>query len=338
MTAAIAPRARTLAEDRACPACRTPLRPRGDGLACAGCGRRFPTVAGMADLRLGPDRYLPLDAERAKAERLEEIAATTDLAGLGAAYYRLTEDVEPARASRYLAHLDRAESRGDAFRTLLPRSGRVLEVGCGSGGWLPAMARLGLRVDGVDIAARWLVLARKRLRESVGPGHVRLTAANAEALPWPDAMFDAVVADSVLEHLDDAASAWREWLRVTRPGGSLVVVSPNRFSVLPDPHVGLWGLGWLPRRWQRPYVRMRRGIRWPLTVRSAREAARMATSAGWSVRRVEAAPWPSARISGRAGRIVGSLYESLRRTAGSATLLRRIGPLWLLTAVREEGA
>ena len=39
------------------------------GTCCEGCGRNYPTVAGFPDFRLESDRYLDLDAERAKAER-----------------------------------------------------------------------------------------------------------------------------------------------------------------------------------------------------------------------------------------------------------------------------
>ncbi|HEX7940827.1 MAG TPA: hypothetical protein VF488_03450, partial [Gemmatimonadaceae bacterium] len=37
------------------------------------------------------------------------------------------------------------------------------------------------------------------------------------------------------------------------------LATPNRFSVSAEPHVGVWGVGWLPTRWQQRYVRMRSG-------------------------------------------------------------------------------
>ena len=45
--------------------------------------------------------------------------------------------------------------------------------------------------------------------------------------------------------------------RVLQPGGAMVLNSPNRFSlVAPEPHVGLWGLGFLPRAWMNPVCKM----------------------------------------------------------------------------------
>ena len=76
-----------------------------------------------------------------------------------------------------------------------------------------------------------------------------LVAASADRLPWPDASFATVVADSVIEHCDDPLAAIRELRRVLRPGGRLVLWSPNRFAPVVDPHVRLWGVGYLPRPW-----------------------------------------------------------------------------------------
>ena len=45
--------------------------------------------------------------------------------------------------------------------------------------------------------------------------------------------------------------------RVLRLGGAIVLNSPNRFSlVAPEPHVGIWGLGFLPRAWMDPVCKM----------------------------------------------------------------------------------
>src|SRR4029078_12523838 len=114
-------------------------------------------------LRLAADRYLDLDAERAKAERLAGLGARLGALGLARAYYAMTPDVDDSRRGRFLAHIAAAERRGAALLAALGESGRVLEVGCGAGGVLVASASAGREVVGVDIAARWLVIAARRL-------------------------------------------------------------------------------------------------------------------------------------------------------------------------------
>ena len=321
-----------------CPACRGELldagEGEGEGLDCARCGRGYPVVAGLLDLRLESDRYLDLDAERAKAERLEVIAATTDVLGLSSAYYAITEDADDRRA-RFLAHIADAEARGEALSGRMPRPGRVLEVGCGTGGLLVALARDGVDVVGVDIAARWLVVARRRLADR--GLSVPLMAAMAERLPWPDGHFDTVVADSVLEHLDDPATALKEWTRVLRPGGRLLAWSPNRFTLTTDPHLGLWGLGWLPRPWLSAYLRARGRGSWPPKTLSASGARRLASASGLVSIRVETPDIPVgwARTRPLSQRLAIRASAAARRIPGPRGLLRTFGPLWELSAMKK---
>lgn len=317
----------------ACPACRGPM----DGEVCRGCGRDYPAVAGLPDLRLESDRYLGLSAERAKAERLASIAATTTLEGVARAYYAITPDVDPPRCARYLAHILGAEARGDALAERLTDDGPILEVGCGTGGLLVAAARRGLTIEGVDIAARWLVVARRRLDDH--GLSVPLTAASAERLPWRDASFATVVADSVIEHCDDPGAALREWRRVLRPGGRLLVWSPNRFAPVVDPHVRLWGLGFLPRRWAEAYVRLRRGGAWIPGTLSAAGAARMAREAGFEGVKVGPPPISRRWALGRPARQRSAmlLHERLRGFGPSRALLGAFGPLWELEARAPRG-
>jgi ubiquinone/menaquinone biosynthesis C-methylase UbiE len=307
-------------------------------LTCPDCGRTFPTVAGLPDLRIASDRFLDLGGERAKAERLAAIAPGVDLEGLAEAYYAMTPDVEPRRRRYYLGHILGAEDRGSALADLLPPGGPILEVGCGTGGLLAAAARRGLAIEGTDIALRWLVVAARRLEDR--GLRVPMVAASADRLPYPDWSFDAVVADSVLEHLDDPAGAVREWARVLRPGGTLLAWSPNRYALTVDPHVRLWGLGWLPRAWMPTYVRWRRGGAWPPPCLSPGEARRMASEAGFEAIEVEAPAisesWARSRPASE--RRLIAVYDSVRRAEGLRTLLRTFGPLWQLRAIRQGAA
>jgi len=321
-----------------CPACRGVLSDSESGadtgLGCARCGRRFPVVAGLLDLRLESDRYLDLGSERARAERLEAIAATTDLMGLATAYYAMTDEADDRR-QRFLAHIAGGLARGEALAARLPKEGRVLEVGCGTGGLLVAAARAGIAVVGVDVASRWLVAARRRLTDH--GLSVPLLAASADRLPWPDGHFDTIVADSVLEHLDDPARAVREWSRVLRPGGRLLVWSPNRYTLTTDPHLGLWGLGWLPRPWLPGYLRLRGRTAWPPRTLSAFEARGVAAAVGLDAVEVDAPGIPAdwARTRPWSQRSAICAYTAARRLPGARGLLRALGPLWELRATRS---
>ncbi len=303
----------TIAPEKVCPGCLASL----DGLSCLGCGQCYTEVAGIADLRLGSDRFLDLNAERDKASRLARLAPGLNLKGLAEAYYAMTPDVDPKRRELYLGHILAAEARGSALAALLPRTGTIVEVGCGTGGLLAASAKLGLDIEGVDIALRWLVVARRRL-DDLGLA-VPLVAASADRLPYADASVDTLVADSVLEHLDDPALAIREWARVLRPGGTLLVWSPNRYALTPDPHVRLWGLGWPPR------------------CLSIGEARQMSAEAGFEAISLEPPIIPEAWANSRSEtqRNLITLYSRARQITVCRTMLRSFGPLWQLQATRR---
>src|ERR1019366_301686 len=50
------------------------------------------------------------------------------------------------------------------------------------------------------------------------------------ALPFPDHSFDLVISRSVVEHLSDPPRVFREFCRVLRPGGKVVIVTPNKYD------------------------------------------------------------------------------------------------------------
>jgi ubiquinone/menaquinone biosynthesis C-methylase UbiE len=320
-----------------CPACLGDLAIEPGGRRCADCERWYPDVAGLSDLRLESDRYLDLKSERDKAERLHAIESTTDVMGLSEAYYAMCDDIAE-RCHRFLQHIAHAEARGAALAERLPPNGRILEVGCGTGGLLVASTRAGKAIEGVDIASRWLIAARRRLSDH--GLSVPLLAASAERLPYPDDRFDAVVADSLLEHLDDPECALREWARVLRPGGRLIVWSPNRYTLTTDPHIGLWGLGWLPRGWVPAYLRLRGREFWPPRTLSTREVRDLAVRAGLVSVSVEPPAIPARWAWTRPAlqRLAIGVYAKARCIPLARGLLQTIGPLWELQAVKKGAA
>jgi SAM-dependent methyltransferase len=99
---------------------------------------------------------------------------------------------------------------------------RLLDVGCGPGSITVGLARAVApgEVTGVDLAPDVLETARVLAAEE-GLTSLRFETARAEALPFPDASFDAVFAHTLLEHVPDATPVLREIWRVLKPGGLL---------------------------------------------------------------------------------------------------------------------
>lgn len=142
-----------------------------------------------------------------------------------------------------LARLERAVG-------LLVAGRRLLEVGCGTGGFHLAARGAGADAWGVDASAEAVALAAAR----AGAG--RLLEAAAEALPFPDRSFDLVYCYSTLEHVADAAGAVRELVRVLRPGGRLYLHTPHRWAWFEGHYKVLWVPG-LPRPLGRAYLALR---------------------------------------------------------------------------------
>ena len=108
---------------------------------------------------------------------------------------------------------------------------RVLEIGCGGGGWLRLVSARGAYPVGVYTQQSALELASAR--EPVAPPVCVIRVAAGAALPFRPGVFDALVAQHVLEHLPDARAALCEWQRVLRPGGRIALATPN--ARYPDP-------------------------------------------------------------------------------------------------------
>jgi ubiquinone/menaquinone biosynthesis C-methylase UbiE len=105
----------------------------------------------------------------------------------------------------------------------LPAGARVLDVAGGTGNASLAAARAGYDVTGSDYVASLLERARERAAaERVA---VELREADAEALPFADASFDAVMSVVGVMFAPDQERAAAELLRVCRPGGTIALAS-----------------------------------------------------------------------------------------------------------------
>jgi SAM-dependent methyltransferase len=161
----------------------------------------------------------------------------------------------PAWSSKYtqdgrlVGRLDRLAS---AVTYHVPAGGSVLDLGCGTGELAGAMAAAGLRATGCDISPQMLH------RAAVSSGLVDFVQLDPgwQVLPFAPETFDAVVASSVLEYVDEAETVLRECRRVLRPGGTLL-------CTVPDPRHPVRWLEWLIDVVAREPALRAAGSHWP---------------------------------------------------------------------------
>jgi ubiquinone/menaquinone biosynthesis C-methylase UbiE len=109
-----------------------------------------------------------------------------------------------------------------AMRGLAPWDGKtILDLGCGTGFWLPAYAAHAAQVIGIEPDSRLLPAATQRVAALPG---VSVRPGSAEHLPLPDAAVDVVHARFAYFFPPGTDAGLAEVLRVLRPGGSLVAV------------------------------------------------------------------------------------------------------------------
>ncbi len=190
---------------------------------------------------------------------------------------------------------------------------------------------------GLDIALRWLVVARKRLEEK--GVDATLVCACAEALPFASESFARVGAESVIDQVRDQAATVAECHRVLRPGGRLLLSTPNRTSLGPDPQTGVWAGSWLPERAVAALVRSQGGIPPRRRLLSGGGLRRLLAAAGFEPPRLVLPRIAAAqrRQLSPALRAAATAYGAARAVPGARRLLGAIGPL-LVTAARKPAA
>ena len=101
---------------------------------------------------------------------------------------------------------------------------KVLDAGCGAGSYVEALRALGADVRGVeylaDKVAEW---------DAKHPGDETVRQGDLTRLDFADDSFDMILLNEVLEHVPDDTGALRELLRVLKPGGTFILLTPNRY-------------------------------------------------------------------------------------------------------------
>lgn len=123
------------------------------------------------------------------------------------------------------------------IRPRLKSDSRLLEIGCGAGNLLLQASVRGSYPVALDLAMQALTFVRSRLREAqTGPeaprGFLCLQSVG-ELLPLASESFECVLLSEVIEHLEEPQISIKEAARVLRPGGRLLVTTPNYRSLWP---------------------------------------------------------------------------------------------------------
>jgi len=324
-----------------CPKCHGSLAGFGGGLRCRSCGTSYPCFEGIPDLRVAGASWVDHEQDQAQARQF-----ITETVGFSAEemvryIFEWRKEMDACWREKRTRQVMEASSRFAAeiqgwLRLCLPTDTIFLEVGCGSGQLLAAAAAAGRRGIGIDVRLIWLLVA-KRLIANAG-GTPMLAAAMAESLPLANESIRGVVSLDVIEHVADVPTYLREIDRVMAPSSYVALATPNRFSFTAEPHVGVWGVGWVPRRWQKRYVKYRSGLPYEfvrlLSVSEVRSLFRRYTHievaiVAPEIPEIEIAHFPTHR------KMLARLYNRLARWKVFKPLFRLIGPFFRIMGRKE---
>ncbi len=319
-----------------CPQCKGMVETEEGAYRCASCQRSYPLILGIPDFRVFPDSYIGYEDDYEKAAYLFEQSRRLDFTETVRLYWKITPNVSEGLAERFIRHsfalVDKAVEDLKKIEEL--SGGRlgteaVLEIGCGTGGFLVAASRRFRQVVGYDIAFRWLIVARKRLEEA--GLQIPLVCGCAEYMPFKQGAFDFVVAEDVIEHVKDQEATLNECRRVANDNGIVFLSTPNRFSLTSEPHVRVWGVGFLPRSWMDPYVRAIKGVRYEqLRLVSLNELKRLLRKTSFHDYQIILPSIPEGELRHFSAfeKLQVSVYELVKRTPVLRLTLYLFGPFF----------
>jgi len=185
---------------------------------------------------------------------------------------------------------------------MIPPSGRVLDLACGTGRLAHAIAARGQPVVGLDASPQMAAIAGRTVRVAIG---------NAFLTPFADDSFAAVAALRLAFHYPELGSLLEEMRRVTMPGGSLVL---DTYTWSPRAAIAFGAQAWGGR----------------VHIHSRRRVAETAATVGLRIDRADGCFLFSPYLYRLAPLVLERAFESLERRVPSAWLCR---VFWKLTVL-----
>ena len=256
-----------------CPTCKGPLviLNTGSHLRCARCDIGFPVLCGIPDFRQGHlDHTAHFVAEQDLhiAQALWSEYPRRSYFELYDVYCALMQQSQAPRGryqawrmrraeaayrralkETHLAHgaaiLRKASSYLQDMGESLPIGGVALEDGAGLGQFIYGFAQQFTMVLVVDLSFSYLVLSSKLIEEQ-GIRNAILLCGNVERLPIQQGTIQFAHFNNMIEHVQHPRAALTEVRRVLQEQGVLFLVSPNRYSLYPEPHFRVPAFGFFP--------------------------------------------------------------------------------------------
>ena len=107
-----------------------------------------------------------------------------------------------------------------------------LEIGCGGGFLLNMALETVKNAKAIDHSSDMVQIAKQKNQEAVSEGKVEIVNGNAESLPWDDNFFTCATASNMFFFIEKPMIVLKEFYRVLKPGGRLVITSTED-SILP---------------------------------------------------------------------------------------------------------